>query len=86
MGILKVYADIMDEVPKLEKDYKLSYDEALRRAKDIYIDELKKAQSLATKQGEEPMKPLQNIITDKEDIDNNEIYDIDSVQTIKQLI
>ena len=36
MGILKVYADIMDEVPKLEKDYKLSYDEALIRAKDIY--------------------------------------------------
>ena len=56
MGILKVYADIMDEVPKLEKDYKLSYDEALRRAKEIYIDELKKAQSLETKQGKEQFK------------------------------
>lgn len=57
--------------------------------KDILSDELKKeiAHSLTDQSIEnESMKPLQNIITDKEDIDNNEIYDIDSVQTIRELI
>lgn len=57
--------------------------------KDILSEELKKeiAYSLTDQSiGNKPMKPLQNIITDKEDIDNNEIYDIDSVQTIRDLI
>lgn len=57
--------------------------------KDILSEELKKeiAHSLTDQSiGNKPMKPLQNIITDKEDIDNNEIYDIDSVQTIRELI
>ena len=57
--------------------------------KDILSEELKKeiAHSLTDQSIEnESMKPLQNIITDKEDIDNNEIYDIDSVQTIRELI
>lgn len=57
--------------------------------KDILSDELKKeiAQSLATKQGKERYKNnVNDILTDKEDIDNNEIYDIDSVQTIRELI
>lgn len=42
MGTLKIYAKIMDEVPKLEKDYGLSYNAAIRKAKEIYKDELKK--------------------------------------------
>lgn len=57
--------------------------------KDILSEELKKeiAHSLTDQSiGNKPMKPLQNIITDKEDIDNNEIYDIDSGQTIRDLI
>lgn len=56
--------------------------------KDILSEELKKeiAHSLTDQSiGNKPMKPLQNIITDKEDIDNNEIYDIDSEQTIREL-
>ena len=57
--------------------------------KDILSDELKKeiAHSLTDQSiGNKPMKPLQNIITDKEDIDNNEIYNIESGQTIRDLI
>lgn len=57
--------------------------------KDILSEELKKeiAHSLTDQSiGNKPMKPLQNIITDKEDIDNNEIYDIESGQTIRDLI
>ena len=56
--------------------------------KDILSEELKKeiAHSLTDQSIEnESMKPLQNIITDKEDIDNNEIYDIESGQTISEL-
>ncbi|MBS5886545.1 hypothetical protein [Clostridium sp.] len=56
--------------------------------KDILSEELKKeiAHSLTDQSiGNKPMKPLQNILTDKEDIDNNEIYDIDSGQTISEL-
>lgn len=56
--------------------------------KDILSEELKKeiAHSLTDQSiGNKPMKPLQNIITDKEDIDNNDIYDIDSEQTIREL-
>lgn len=56
--------------------------------KDILSEELKKeiAHSLTDQSIEnESMKPLQNIITDKEDIDNNDIYDIDSEQTIREL-
>lgn len=58
MEILKVYADIMDEVPKLEKDYKLSYDEALRRAKEIYIDELKKLNPQRPNKGKSTVKTM----------------------------
>ena len=57
--------------------------------KDILSDELKKeiAQSLATKQGKEhDTKTTDYIITDKEDIDNGEVYDIESGQTIRDLI
>lgn len=56
--------------------------------KDILSEELEKeiAHSLTDQSIEnESMKPLQNIITDKEDIDNNEIYDIESGQTISEL-
>ena len=56
--------------------------------KDILSEELKKeiAHSLTDQSIEnESMKPLQNIITDKEDIDNNEIYNIESGQTIRDL-
>lgn len=57
--------------------------------KDILSEELEKeiAQSLATKQGKERYKNnVKDILTDKEDIDNGEVYDIDNGQTIKDLI
>lgn len=74
--------DMSKEVDLLMREG-LSYQAALRQVKEMY----EKAHSLCDQTKEnEPMKPLQNIITDKEDIDNNEIYDIDSVKTIKQLI
>jgi hypothetical protein len=57
--------------------------------KDILSDELKKeiAHSLTDQSiGNELCKNnVNNILTDKEDIDNNEIYDIDSGQTISEL-
>lgn len=87
MGILKVYADIMDEVPKLKKDYRLSYHEALRRAKEIYKDELEKAQSLTDQdKGNEHCKNnVMDILTDKVDLDNGYICDKETGQTIGEL-
>ena len=56
--------------------------------KDILSEELEKeiAHSLTDQSIEnESMKPLQNIITDKEDIDNGEVYEINTGQTIRDL-
>lgn len=57
--------------------------------KDILSEELKKEiaysltdQSIENKQ----MKLLKNSIADKEDIDNGEVYNIESGQTIRDLI
>lgn len=73
--------DMAKEVDLLMREG-LSYQAALRQVKEIY----KKAHSLTDQSIEnESMKLLKNSITDKEDIDNNEIYDIDSVQTIREL-
>lgn len=73
--------DMSKEVDLLMREG-LSYQAALREVKEIY----EKAHSLTDQSIEnEPMKLLNKIITDKEDIDNNEIYDIDSGQTIREL-
>ncbi|MDY4606870.1 hypothetical protein [Clostridium tertium] len=73
--------DMSKEVDLLMREG-LSYQAALRQVKEMY----EKAHSLTDQSIEnESMKPLQNIITDKEDIDNNEIYDIESGQTISEL-
>lgn len=59
----------------------------INAATRLILEQYKKTHSLTDQSIEnESMKPLQNIITDKEDIDNNEIYDIDSGQTIRDLI
>lgn len=74
--------DMAKEVDLLMREG-LSYQSALRQIKEMY----EKAHSLTDQSiGNKPMKPLQNIITDKEDIDNNEIYNIESGQTIRDLI
>lgn len=74
--------DMSKEVDLLMREG-LSYQAALRQVKEMY----KKAHSLTDQSIEnESMKLLQNIITDKEDIDNNEIYNIESGQTIRDLI
>ena len=84
MGKLKIYAEIMDEAPKLEKDYGLSYHAAIRKAKEMYLDK-KESCSLPASIRNNDTKTTDYIITDKEDIDNGEVYNIDSVQTIRDL-
>jgi len=75
--------DMSKEVDLLMREG-LSYQAALRQVKEMY----EKAHSLTDQSiGNEQCKNnVNNILTDKEDIDNNEIYDIDSVQTIRDLI
>lgn len=81
MGLI---LDMVDKVvPRVQE--RVSKGEELRK---VLYEELEKeiAHSLTNQSIEnESMKPLQNIITDKEDIDNNEIYDIESGQTISEL-
>jgi hypothetical protein len=81
MGLI---LDMVDKVvPRVQE--RVSKGEELRKV--LYEElEKEKAHSLTDQSIEnESMKPLQNIITDKEDIDNNEIYDIESGQTISEL-
>lgn len=85
MGILKVYADVMDEATRLQKDYGLDYHAAARKAKEIYKDELKKAQSLATTQEKEPNKIINDIIPPGTDIDNDQIYIKETGEVLKDL-
>ena len=74
--------DMSKEVDLLMREG-LSYQAALRQVKEMY----EKAHSLTDQSIEnESMKLLKNSIADKEDIDNNEIYNIESGQTIRDLI
>lgn len=49
------------------------------------IEHYKKALSLATTQEKEQTNNISNILTDNYDLDNNEIYDIKTGQTICEL-
>lgn len=84
MGILKVYAEIMDEAPKLEKDYGLSYHAAIRKAKEMFLDKKKVAPTPASFRNNDT-KTTTDIIPLGTDIDNGEVYNIESGQTIREL-
>lgn len=82
MGLI---LDIVNKVvPRVQE--RVSKGEGLKK---VLYEELEKeiAHSLTNQSiGNEQCKNnVNNILTDKEDIDNNEIYDIDSVQTISEL-
>lgn len=81
--MIKIYAEIMEEAPKLEKDYGLSYHAAIRKAKEIYK---KEGCSLPGSIRNNDTKTTSLILTDKEDLDNGEVYDINTGQTIRELI
>ena len=76
----QIYLDQAKEVDLLMREG-LTYEAALREVKSIY----KKAQSLATKQGKEHNKTFNDIISETEDLDNGEVYDKFSGQTIREL-
>lgn len=84
MGILKVYAEIMDEAPRLEKDYGLSYHAAIRKAKEMFLDKKKVAPTPASFRNNDT-KTTTYIIPLGTDIDNGEVYNIESGQTIREL-
>lgn len=57
----------------------------IKAAERLVLEQYKKALSLATTQGKEHNKTFNDIITDDEDIDNGEIYRMDSGQTLREL-
>lgn len=76
MGILKVYAEIMDEAPKLENDYRLDYHAAIRKAKEMYKEQLKEKTHNSTDQSksyELDTKTTETIISEE----NNNIKNIE---------
>ena len=76
----QIYLDQAKEVDLLMREG-LTYEVALRKVKSMY----EKAQSLATKQGKEHNKTFNEIISETEDLDNGEVYDINTGQTIREL-
>jgi hypothetical protein len=57
----------------------------IKAAERLVLEQYKKTLSLATTQGKEHNKTFNDIITDDEDIDNGEIYRMDSGQTLREL-
>lgn len=78
---LRLYLEMAEETKRLTMEG-LEFNAALRKVKEMYKE---RAQSLATTQEKEHNKTFNNIISDKEDIDNNEVYDISTGQTIREL-
>lgn len=78
---MRLLLEIAEETKRLTMEG-LEFQAALRQAKEIYKE---KAQSLATKQRKEHNKTLKDIIPPGTDLDNNEIYDIKTGQTVKDI-
>lgn len=86
---------LMQEFLERDKDLELSKEIEvaaletslnINAATRLVVEQYKKAQSLATTQEKEHLKTFNDIITDKEDIDNGDIYDKSTGQTIRELI
>ena len=78
---LRLYLDIAEETKRLTMEG-LEFPAALRKAKEMYK---KERCSLPASKRNNDTKTTNYIITDKEYIDNGEVYDIDNGQTIKDL-
>lgn len=77
----EIELDMSKEVDLLMREG-LSYEAALRQVKEMY----KKAHSLTDQSIEnERLKTFNDIIADKEDIDNGDIFNIETGQTVREL-
>lgn len=77
----EIKLDMAKEVDLLMREG-LSYEAALRQVKEMY----EKAHSLTDQSIEnEPIKPLNKIIPLGTDLDNGEIYNLETGQTVKEL-
>ena len=77
----QIYLDQAKEVDLLMREG-LTYEAALRKVESMY----EKNRSLTDQSiGNEDTKTFNTIIADKEDLDNGEVYDINTGQTIREL-
>lgn len=77
----QIYLDQAKEVDLLMREG-LTYEAALRKVKSMY----EKTRSLTDQSiGNEDTKTTNTIIADKEDLDNGEVYDINTGQTVREL-
>lgn len=59
----------------------MTFDDAFEKALEMY----KEVQTQATTQGNEQIKTFNDIVSDSEDLDNGEIYNIETGETVKEL-
>lgn len=77
----QIYLDQAKEVDLLMREG-LTYETALRKVKSMY----EKTRSLTDQSiGNEDTKTTNTIISETEDLDNGEVYDIDTGKTIREL-
>lgn len=77
----QIYLDQAKEVDLLMREG-LTYEAALRKVKSMY----EKTRSLTDQSiGNEDTKTTNTIISETEDLDNGEVYDIDTGKTIREL-
>jgi len=77
----QIYLDQAKEVDLLMREG-LTYETALRKVKSMY----EKTRSLTDQSiGNEDTKTTNTIIAETEDLDNGEVYDINTGQTIREL-
>lgn len=77
----EIKLDMSKEVDLLMREG-LNYQAALRQVEEMY----KKSYSQPASKRNNDTKTIDCIISDNEDIDNNEIYDTENGQTIRDLI
>lgn len=78
---LRLHLEIAEETKRLTMEG-LEFNSALRKAKEMY----KKSCSLPGSIRNNDTKTTTSIISDNEDLDNGEIYNIKTGQTIRDLI
>ena len=82
MAKLRLYLEIAEETKRLTMKG-LDFNAALRKAKEMYKEA---HNSTDQSMNYEHEKLFNDIITDKEDIDNGEVFDIETGETTRDLI
>ena len=68
MGKIRIYAEVVDEARKIQQDYGLTYQAAIRQAKEIYKDKIKEVHDPTDQDKDHEQKVYKEILTLKKSI------------------